>query len=568
MKNKDIADLFSRIADILDFKGENAFRVNAYRRAALVLGDLSEDVAALLEDGRLTQIPGIGEGIARKVEEYLKTGRMSKYEEVRKGVPEELISLLGVQGMGPKTLALAHRELGVKTLNDLRMVMDSGELAALPGMGEKKVANLRKGLEHFLASKERISLGVAYPLVQEIISALEKKVKVQTVCPAGSLRRMRETVGDIDILATGKDGTKIIAAFTSLPMVKQVLAAGETKGSVLVEGDVQVDLRVVPPSSYGAALQYFTGSKAHNVKLREMARSKGLKVNEYGVFRGEKKIAGKSEAEVYKTLDLPLIPPELREDRGEIEKALQGELPSLVDYQDIRGDLHVHTEWSDGHSTIEEMARAARERGYEYLGIAEHTPTAAYAGGVSEAELVKEWKEIAEVQKAMKGFRILRSAEVDIKADGSLDYSDAILKELDFVVASIHSGFKQKVTERILRAMANPYVDAIGHPTGRLISRREGYEIDLEVVLKAAAETGTALEINAYYDRLDLSDLHAKRAKEAGAQITINTDAHHADQLWMMELGIGTARRGWLSKGDVLNCLPPEKLRKKSRKKG
>lgn len=568
MKNKEIASLFSRIADILDFQGENAFRVNAYRRAALILSDLSEDVEVLLNESRLTKIPGIGEGIAQKVDEYLKTGKMSKYEEVRKGVPEELISLLGVQGMGPKTLALAHRELGIKTRNDLRMVMDSGELAALPGMGEKKVTNLRKGLEHFLASRERISLGTAYPLVNEIIIALKKKTRVGEVCPAGSLRRMRETVGDIDILATGRDGARIVAAFTSLPMVKQVLASGETKGSVLVEGGVQVDLRVVPPSSYGAALQYFTGSKAHNVKLREMARTKGLKVNEYGVFRGEKRIAGKTEAEVYKALGLPLIPPELREDRGEVELALETKLPHLLEFRDIKGDLHVHTEWSDGNNSIAEMAQAAKERGYEYLGIAEHTPAAAYAGGLSEAELAKEWKEISEVQRAMKGFRILRGAEVDIKADGSLDYSDATLKELDFAVASIHSGFKQRVTERILKAMANPYVDAIGHPTGRLISRREGYEVDLEAVLKAAADTGTALEVNAFYDRLDLNDLQVKRAKELGAKITINTDAHQTGQLWMMDLGVGTARRGWLEKEDVLNCRFPERLRKRTRKKG
>lgn len=562
MKNKEIADLFTRIADILDFKGENTFRVNAYRRAALILSDLTEDVEALVKDGGLTEIPGIGEGIAEKVEEYLKTGRMSKYEEVRKGVPEELISLLGVQGMGPKTLALAHRELGIKTLNDLRMVMDSGELAALPGMGEKKVANLKKGLEHFLTSRERISLGLAYPLVREIIVALKKKVSVQEICPAGSLRRMRETVGDIDILATGKDQAGIIDAFTSLGMVKQVLAQGETKGSCIMEGGTQVDLRVVAPSSYGAALQYFTGSKAHNVKLREMARSHGLKVNEYGVFRGEKKLAGKTEALVYKVLGLPLIPPELREDRGEVEIALEGKLPKLVEPGDIKGDLHVHTEWSDGQNSIEEMALAAKERGYEYIGIAEHSQSAAYAGGLSKSELAKEWKDIALVQGKLKGIGILRSAEVDIRADGNLDYPDEVLRELDFVVASIHSGFKQKVTERILKAMENPFVDAIGHPTGRLISRREGYEVDLEAVIKAAAETGTALEINAYYDRLDLSDLHAKQAKEAGVRITINTDAHHTDQLWMMELGVGTARRGWLAKGDVLNCLPPEKLRK------
>ncbi len=566
MKNQEIADLFNRIADILDFKGENAFRVNAYRRAALLLSDLTEDVENLVKEGSLTKIPGIGEGIALKVEEYLKTGRMSKYEEVRKGVPEELISLLGVQGMGPKTLALAHKELGIKSLNDLKRIMDSGELAGLPGMGEKKVANLKKGLELFLASRERISLGRAYPLVREIIAALTKKVRVQEICPAGSLRRMRETVGDIDILATGADQAGIIKAFTSLPMVKQVLASGGTKGACIMEGGTQVDLRVVEPASYGAALLYFTGSKAHNIKLREMARSQGLKVNEYGIFKGEKSLAGKTEEEVYQVLTLPFIPPELREDRGEVEMALEGKLPKLLEPGGIKGDLHVHTTWSDGHNTVEEMALAAKAKGYEYIGIAEHTPLAAYAGGISPGELKKEWKEIDRVQKKVKGIRILKSAEVDIRADGTLDYPDEVLKELDFVIASIHSGFKQKATERILAAMKNPYVDAIGHPTGRLISRREGYDINLDVIIKAAAETGTALEINAYYDRLDLSDLHAKQAHDAGAKITINTDAHHTDQLWMMELGVGTARRGWLEKKDVLNCRPPDKLRKRHKK--
>ena len=569
-QNVKIAQMFDAIADVLEFKGEMVFRVNAYRRASRVLQDLREDVTVLWKDGRLRGVPGIGEGLAEKIEEYLSTGKMKRHEEITKGVPSSLIELLRIQGLGPKTLALANKRLRVETLEDLKRVIENGSLEELPGMGPKKVENIKKGIQLFVASKERMSIGVALPIAERIIGELQKAAGVKRISVAGSLRRCRETIGDIDILCDGKDGAEIIRKFRELPSVAQVLAAGETKGSIVVEGGVQVDLRVVEPDSYGAALQYFTGSKAHNVRVREIAKKKGLKVSEYGVFRGKKRIGGRDEEDIYRAIGIPMMPPEIREDWGEIEAAEKGELPELVEPLDIKGDFHVHSKYSDGIASIADIAGKAVSMGYKYVAICDHSKSAKYAGGMETAVLLRQLEEIKKVNAGLvnRGLRVLAGVEVDIKANGTLDFPDDLLEKLDVVVASIHSGFKQRVTERIVAAMKNPRVHIIGHPTGRLISRREGYDIDLDRLMEAARDTGTALEINAYYDRIDLSDLNCRKAKELGVSLAIGTDSHRVEQLEFMKFGLGAARRGWLEKRDLLNTLPVTRLVTRLRNKG
>jgi DNA polymerase (family 10) len=562
MKNKELAAIFERIGDVLEFKGENPFKIIAYRRAARVLADLTRDIESFHEKGTLKTIPGIGEGIAKKIDEYLTTGAMRKYEEVVREAPDELLDLLPVPGLGPKTLRLAAQELHVRTLEDLKKVLMDGSFALLPRMGEKKARNILKGLERFEASRKRILLGDAFPLVRAIVESLKETEGISLISPAGSLRRLSETVGDIDILVAADAGEEIIHRFAHLPDVVQVLAEGATKGSVVVRDGYQVDLRVVAEESYGAALQYFTGSKAHNVKLRGMARENGLKISEYGVFRGEKMIAGSTEEEVYGTLDLVWIPPELREDRGEIEAAARKKLPVLVQPEDLKGDLHVHSEYSDGTTSIRTIAEEAIRRGHRYVAICDHSKSVRYAGGMSESKIMRQIDEIAKLNDELTEFTVLSGVEVDILQDGSLDYSDQVLEKLDLVVAAIHSGFKHRCTERMKAAMENPHVDIIAHPTGRLISYREGYEIDIGQVMEKAAETRTALEINSYYERLDLNEVNARRAKECGVKLSIGTDAHHPSQLWMTELGVAVARRGWLESEDVLNTMSVEELKR------
>jgi DNA polymerase (family 10) len=557
MKNKEIASLLSRIGDALEIKGELGFKIAAYRKAARVLEDLSQDIEKIARENKLQQIPGIGSGMAKKIQEYLETGNMKKYQEALSDVPEGLLDLLDIQNLGARTIHLAHKELGVKNLQDLKKVIQDGTLARLHGLGQKKVDNIKKGIEIFEQSQERISISEALDIVEEMIAHLKKSPLVGRLSPAGSLRRMKETVGDIDILATGKSGVQIVNHFTKFPGVSRVLAAGETKGSVMIstpEGERQVDLRIVDESSFGAALQYFTGSKAHNIKLRSMAREKGLKISEYGVFQSEKKIAGYNEKEVYITLGLPLIPPELREDRGEIDAALKGELPQLVEDSDIKGDLHVHSQYSDGVLSLKELARLAKDLGYQYIAVCDHSQSAKYAHGLSPERLEQQIEEINRLNQDLRGIKILKGTEMDILQDGRLDFPDKLLKELDLVVAAIHSGFKRNVTERISRAMENPYVSIIAHPSGRLISKREGYDVDLEKVLQEAKNKGKALELNAYYDRLDLNEYYLRKAKQLGVQISIGTDTHSPGGLRMMHFGVGIARRAWLEKKDILNC--------------
>lgn len=561
-KNTEIADIFDRIADALEFKGELIFKVNAYRKAARVLREYSGDISSI----HPSEIEGIGKGMAEKIEEYLKTGRIKKYEEVTKDIPDGLLELLNIPNMGPKTLQLLHKELGVNNLEDLERVIEEGKVASLPGMGEKKAENIKKGILLYKAGKERIPLATALKVVKEVIKPLTSVA--EKVSPAGSLRRMKETIGDIDILATGENTEKIIDAFVHQPYVKEVIAKGDTKASVrTVYDNMQVDLRVVKKDCWGAALLYFTGSKAHNIKLRGLAKDRGLKISEYGVFKGTKRIAGSTEEEVYKVLGISFIPPELREDRGEIEAALEGKLPVLVELKDIKGDLHVHSNYSDGMDTIEAIAVAAKKLGYEYIGICDHSKTSKIANGLDEETLKRRNEEIDRVQERVKGIKILKGMEVDILSDGSLDYSDFLLEELDFVIGAIHQGFAKNVTERIKKAMENPFVDIIAHPTGRLLSGREGYKIDIEEIMRYAADYGVALEINASYDRLDLNDVNIIRAKGYGVKFVIGTDAHSTGMLEDMELGVGTARRGYLEKKDILNTYRWEDIPLRRRKK-
>jgi len=563
MKNKELAVLFHRIGDALDIKGEQTFKILAYRKAARILEDLTDDVETLVRDKKLETIDGIGSGIARKIEEYVATGRMAKYDEAVAGLPPGLLGLLDIPGLGAKTVSLAYKELGVGGLDDLKKVIADGRLAGLRGLGEKKVENIRKGIGLFEQGHARISIYEASFISEAVLAHLRKAPGIGRLDAAGSLRRMKETVGDIDILAEGKNGAAIVDHFVRIPGLKRVLARGETKASIILaleSWERQVDLRIVAAAEYGAALQYFTGSKEHSVKLRGLAKAVGLKISEYGVFRGTRRIAGKDEESVYRALGLPWIPPELREDRGEIECAREGRLPRLVESDDLRGDLHCHTLASDGHMALEDLAEQARARGYAYIAVCDHSRSAAYAGGLTIERLKAQGAEIDILNRRWKDFRVLKGTEVDILGDGRLDFPDAALKELDFVVASVHSGFHKNVTARMVKALENLNVDTIGHPSGRLLSGREGYDVDLEKVIEAAAANGKALELNSHFDRLDLSDIWLRKAKDAGVLISIGTDTHGEDGPAMIRFGLGTARRGWLEKADVLNTRAAEGL--------
>jgi len=563
MKNAEIAGIFDRMADILEVLNENPFRVRSYRKASEVVGDQAEDIAALAQSGRLGELPGIGTAFVEKITEFLAEGKVTAYEELKAKVPEGVVEMLRVPGLGPKTAGLFWKKANVTSVAELSKAIDDGRLVGLPGIGEKKLENLKKGIATYLGGQGRVLLGVALPVAEEISALLAKVAGVSQVLPAGSMRRRRETIGDVDILVASERGKEVVAAFVRLPMVKDVLAAGDTKGSVRVEGGLQVDVRVVPPDSFGAAAQYFTGSKAHNIRLRDLAIGKGLKLNEYGVFRGDTRLAGTTEEEVYAALGLPWVPPELREDRGEVEAALEGKLPKLIEEGDIRGDLQMHSTASDGAASIEEMARACIALGYQYMAITDHSQSLKIANGLTPARLREQRKEIDALNKRLKGFRVLAGIEVDILGDGTLDLPDKCLATLDFVIASIHMGMQQdpeRTTVRLVKAMRSPCVSAIAHPTGRVIGQRDPYALNFDEVLRVARETGTALEINAYVDRLDLNDIQARAARDAGVKLLIDTDAHSPAHLPMMRFGVATARRGWVAKRDVLNALPLDGL--------
>ena len=566
MDNNEVAQRFEELADLLEFKGENAFKIRSYRRAARVIADLTENIAQLAAQGKLRDIPGVGEGIAKKIKEYVETGRMTRLEEAKDGVPPGIMDVLQVQGIGPRKAAMLYKEIGVDSVEALEKAATRHKIRGLPGMGEKSEENILRGIRLRKTGSERMLLDVALAAAETVVEELRsRRGLVSQITPAGSLRRRCESIGDVDILACGKDAAKIIDAFTTGPYVADVLAAGETKASVLVKDGPQVDLRVVEPRQFGAALQYFTGSKAHNIKLRDLAKDKGMKINEYGLFKGRKVVASKDEDDIYRALGMEPTPPELREDRGEIEAATDGTLPDLIDTDDIKGDLHVHSDYSDGHNSIEEMAAAARERGYKFIAITDHSKSLHIANGLTEGRVRKQMKEIAALNRKLRGVRVLAGIEVDLKAGGELDLPDKLLADLDVVIAAVHSGFKQprdKMMARLAAAAKNPHVDIIAHPTGRLIGERDPVEVDLPELIRLAAATGTAIEINAHPLRLDLDDVHCRMAKEHGVKLAIGTDAHDTGGLDVMPLGVSVARRGWLEAADVLNTRASPKLGK------
>ena len=517
------------------------------------------------------KIPGVGQDLAAKIEEYVATGKLRFYEDLKKEVPEGLGILLQVPSLGPKTAKLLSDKLKVKNLDELERLAREHKLSGLPGIKEKTEENILKGIEMLKRGAERQPLGKVLPIAEEIVEHLKKRVSVNKISVAGSIRRWKDTIKDIDILATAGDAKAVMSAFVHLPQVKDVLMQGPTKSSIIIHEGLQVDLRVVEEDSFGAALAYFTGSKAHNIRLREMAVRAGLKINEYGIFRerDDKKIGGEKEEDVYKALGLPFIPPELREDSGEIEAAIEDRLPNLVTPGDIKGDLHVHTKRSDGSHDFDELIEEARKRGYRYIAITDHSKGLGIARGLNEERILEEKREIEAINKRLRGFRLLAGVEVDIRGDGRMDFRDDILRQLDIVVASIHSGFRQsreQITKRMISAMRNPYVSVIAHPTGRLIGERDPYDIDMKEVLKVAKETGTAIEINAYPLRLDLNDIHVKMAKEIGTKIAISTDTHVVSQFNYMTYGVFIARRGWIEKTDVLNTLDHNGLMKALKK--
>ncbi len=567
MKNSEVASVLYEIADMLEMQNVE-FKPAAYRKAARSIEESADDVEEIYkksgEDG-LRKLPGIGEGIAKKVAELLATGKLSYYEELKKKFPSHISELMGVPGLGPKRIRLLHEKLGISTLKQLEGAVKRHRVSKLAMFGQKSEADIAKGVEILKKGRERMLLGYALPTALEMESRLKSLKFVKGASIAGSLRRMKETIGDIDILATSKEAAKVMSFFTGMPDVSRILAKGDTKSSVIMKGGFQVDLRVVKPESYGAALQYFTGSKEHNVALRGIAARKGLKVNEYGVFRGNRKIAGKTEAEVYGSLGMPFIEPELRENRSEIEAALSKKLPKIISYGSIKGDLHTHTKRSDGSDSIEEMVAAAKKLGYEYIAITDHSKSERIAHGLSEEKMLEHIRRIRDVAKKSKGIQVLAGSEVDIMPDGSLDYNPSLLRKFDIVVASVHSRFtspNEEITSRLLAALDNPCIDILGHPSGRRIGKREPYNADFGKIFEKAAEKKVYLEINAHPERSDLSDVHVMEAKKRGCRFAIDTDAHSTSGLGYMHLGISTARRAWLSRDDVVNTASAKKLHK------
>lgn len=562
--NQEIANLLESIANLLILKGEDAYRIRAYSQAAREITYLDQDVEDLWREGKLQVIPGVGESIAAKIDEYLRTGRSSYYEGLRAEIAPEAPELLDVPGIGPVKAREIFSRLGITTIAELEQAAREHRLSTLPGIKERTEEKILREIARLRQRTRRLLLGDALPVGEEVRGLLAQQEAVQRVDLAGSLRRMRETIGDVDLLAASDRPEEVTAAFARLPIVQEVLAVGPTKASVLTTARLQVDVRVVRPAVYGSALQYFTGSKQHNIALRDIAIGKGYRLSEYGLFdeSTDRRIAGATEEEVYRALGLDWMPPEIRENRGEIEAAAAGRLPRLLEAGDIRGDLHCHTDWSDGEASVEAMALAARDLGYEYLAITDHSPQVRVAGGLPPERVRQQAALIADLNRRLAPFRVLHGAEVDIRGDGRLDYPDDLLATLDFVGVSVHSGFEQpalQMTERILRAIRNPLVCALCHPTGRLIERRQGYAVDVERIVEVAAEEGVALEINGQPQRLDLDDVWSRRAMEAGVTLVCSTDAHSTRQLQSyMRYAIAVARRGWIEARHVLNAQPVE----------
>jgi DNA polymerase (family 10) len=584
----ELSDLFRTMAALMDINGESAFKAIAFSKVSRILKDMTLDLEEMCREGKLKELEGIGPSSQRIIEQFIKTGKSTDFEEVAASVPAGLIPMLEIPGLGPKTIALLWKERNITTLEELVAAIGSGKLDGLKGIGDKKIEAIKLGIELRAQAKGRMGIVDAVEIGQSLLESLKKLPAVKNAEVAGSLRRRRETIGDIDLVCSLNDpkaGEAVSAAFVKLPLVQRILGQGQTKASILTKQGLQVDLRIVPADNFGAALQYFTGSKEHNTKLRGLAQQKKMTLNEWGLYKLEeydksekkpgfppaaKPVAGKTEQEIYKALGMPVMEPVLREDRGEIEAALAGKLPKIVRLEDIRGDLHSHTTASDGQGTIEEMALAAKELGYEFLGVTDHSKSQVIANGLTADRLLKHAAEIRKISGKMKGITLLAGCEVDILADGRLDFEDDVLKELDFVVASPHISLKQdsaKATDRILRAIDNRFVTVIGHPTGRIIFGREGLPLNFARIFKTAAESGTALEINASFPRLDLNDANAFGAIGAGVKLSINTDAHSTADFEQMIFGVYVAQRAWATAADVINCFSLAQLKDFIRRK-
>lgn len=579
--NMEIAQALREMADLLELQGANPFRVRAYRNGARTVDELTPPLADLVAEGAdLTELPAIGTDLAKYITELVQTGRLGVLEEARREVPSSLTELMRLSGVGPKRALRFHQELGVDSVTDLEGALDRGEVQRLPGFGERSAERLRRAIEEYRRHTARFKLSEADRLVAPLVEHMKKAPGVEEVEVAGSYRRRVETIGDIDLLVAGEPAEPIMKHFTSYPTTARVDISGPTRGTIILNSGLHVDLRIVPRNTYGAALHYFTGSKAHNIAVRKLGIERGLRISEYGIFRvgkraaaeasapekgGGVRIGGEREEDVFKAVGMSWLPPELREDRGEVEAALEGKVPHLVALEDIRGDLQMHSRWSDGKDSIEEMARGCLALGYEYMAITDHSRAVRVARGLEPARLEDQWREVERVSERVPGIRILRGLEVDILPDGSLDLPDEYLERLNLVLVAVHTRMglpAAKMTDRIIRGISHPGVHILAHPTGRIINRREPYEVDLEAVLVAAAELGVAVELNAAPDRLDLNDVQVRRARELGIKVAINTDAHSVRGLETMRYGIDQARRGWLERGDVLNCMSWTKLEK------
>ncbi|MGD9046280.1 MAG: DNA polymerase/3'-5' exonuclease PolX, partial [Desulfobacterales bacterium] len=564
--NIDIANIFDEIADFLEIEGENPFRIRAYRNAAGTVRGLGAELKDMVADNAdLTELAGIGKELAAKIREILETGTAKALLKLHARIPRTVIEILRLPNLGPKRVRVLYHDLKIETLQQLAQAARKGQIRALDGFGEKTENAILEAIEAQAQKEKRFKVAEVQPHVDNLIEYLRRVPGVNDVVAAGSYRRSRETVGDLDILVTARKGSPVMDRFLEFDGVQQVLSRGATRSSIVLRSGLQVDVRRVEQASFGAALQYFTGSKSHNIAIRRLGQQRGLKINEYGVFRFEKRVAGKTEASVYRALDLPLIPPELRENRGEIEAARDKRLPDLIEFSDLKGDLHIHTDYTDGRSSLRDMALAAKQRGYKYLAVTEHSDRLKIARGLDPPKLLKQMEEIDRLNETLKGFTILKGIEVEILEDGSLDLADNVLSKLDLVVGTVHSHFGlslQKQTERILRAMDHPYFTFLAHPTGRLINEREPYEVDMSQIIHKARERGCYLELNANPRRLDLYDTYCQVAKDQGVLVAINSDAHQVSALDHIRLGVGQARRGWLEKVDVLNTRSLSQLRK------
>lgn len=572
VQNEEVVALFNEIADMMDILGEGTFRVLSYRRAARQIESLGEALEDLVREGRVARIEGVGPNLAQKIEEYVTTGKIASHEELRAKLPSGVLDLLKVRGLGPKKVKVLWQELGITDIETLRTAAQKHLLRRVKGFGERTEENILRGIELMKEGQARALLADAARVLDDVLAALRASGTMERVEAAGSFRRMRENVGDLDLLAVAEDRTGASAAFTRLPGVIEVIAAGETKATILLayhdyEGarrTIQVDLRILDADSWGAGLQYFTGSKDHNIRLRTMAERRGLKLNEYGVFRDEARVAGKTEESVYAALDLAWIPPEMREDLGEVDLAMAGRLPKLVELEDIRGDFHVHTDATDGTEPLEAMVDAARRRGYAFVGISDHSVSATIARGLTAEQALERRDRVRALNREGKGIAVLLGTECDILDGGAMDYADEVLKEFDYVIAAVHSKFtlpEKEQTERVASAVRNPHVDLLAHPTTRQFGWRGPIQIDLEEVFAACAKAGTAIEIDAHPRRMDLNGAQARAARKAGCTISVDTDAHASAGLGWMRFGVGTARRAWLTKDDILNTGSMERVK-------